>query len=144
MTPEERAALERQLCALLADPAAPYAHNVDAVPGDAYATPGPPWPPLRVLTSTVTPVEQVLYQHQVLAADVRPGEDPVEISVHRMVGRLADGSIAPLGDVWAVPAGIVRAAAADDGRCPACGLPIRETPVLADDGRAYHRGCVEP
>jgi hypothetical protein len=140
----DRAALERAICALLADPAAPYAYTLDAAPGDTYESPGPPWYPLRVVESEATPIEQVLYHRQTIAVDAAPGEPPALLSVHRMVGRLADGREVPLGEPWAVPAAVIRAAGAPgDGRCGACGLVIHGVSVVDAAGRAYHRGCME-
>lgn len=132
----------RSLCALLADPGAPYAWELGAEPGDRYESPGAPYPPLEVVASEVTPVERVVFQRQVVAVATRPGEPPVHVAVLRMVGELADGRTAPLGEVVAMPDAVLRAVesgAAD--RCAACGCRIAGNPVVID-GQLYCQGCV--
>jgi hypothetical protein len=138
-----RPPLAARLCALLGDPEAPYAYALDAAPGTVYDGGGPPWPPLTVVEAQATPVREVLYHRITVQADPHPGEDPVRLVVNRLVGRLDDGREVPLGEVWAVPEAVLRAAEAalGEARCGACGLPVRGD-AIEHEGDWYHKGCV--
>ena len=60
-----------------------------------------------------------------------------------MVGVLEDGSEVPMGEAWALPASLLDAVKnTQQATCAACGIPIKEIPVIGDDGKLYHAGCL--
>lgn len=133
--------LTRRVCALISDAEAPYAHTIHAQPGQVYESNGPPFPPLTVVESVTTPIKELLYHRQTVTADIHPGEEPVRISVNRMVGVLEDDREVCMGEVWALPDAILTAAERGPQKCAACGVLIREVPTFDDKGLPYHKGC---
>lgn len=133
----------QKICELISSPEAPYAHTIHAEPGDTYESQGPPFPSLTVVESVTSPITELLYHRQTVSADLHPGEPPEMISVNRMVGVLEDGSEVPMGEAWALPASLLDAVNnTQQATCAACGIPIKEIPVLGDGGKLYHAGCL--
>ena len=132
----------RRICDLVSAPDAPYAHTIEAKPGMLYDSDGPPYPPLTVLESVTTPIKELLYHRQTVAVEIHPGEEPEKICINRMVGILEDGREVPMGETWALPDEMVRAAERGSEKCSACGILIREQPEYDAAGLAYHKGCL--
>lgn len=132
----------QRICDLIAAPEAPYAHTIQASPGDVLESLGPPFPPLVIEESQTTPIKQLLYHRQTVTVELHPGEPPERICVNRMVGVLEDDREVPMGEVWAVPAEVVETAERGPVKCAACGVMIHDVPVFDADGNAYHAGCM--